>query len=598
MPVALKCPACHAPLPEAPGADGLKCPYCGTLVQATRYLQAPVLSPPPEASSDVPPGLAERIEQLRRGDGPRPARSPVARMLVLFFVVDAVIGIGIAAYFLLQVAPATTGPAASVGGGDDGPRVLPAVELEPGTTMEIDLPAHSGGPTTLDLSFTVPAPEAWDAWYSTESVARSCSLTLLGAGDEPRLGPLEDARGAWGWARLPAGPARLHLVCEESPIPLRVRVRAARLPRWDGTSPLRLRVEGRVVATGVVLPIDRDGVWAFQYRSRELGSLAVLAADGTVVGGGAPSDAATGELTLTAGEYVARFDGATDPPAEAELWLARTGPEPLTLGEAVVHQPSDVAPRAHWLVKLDAPLRLAVTASAQRGTLKVELADAAGVPVASAEGHGRRSTSTAAATTELPAGEYRVAVLSHDGSEFRVWAHEAGELRVLTAAERAEHQALRGCTCRTEVDAESGPDLVQLAGRAVGSTFELSSQARRFELVWSLDAGNAGPLELPADDTTAPPLRVDGARLGLGIACTGDTVVVAALDRITAWSVGRRRKLWSTSFAGTYTRGPGADADALALNCGRLTVRNGVVTVPLEEGGRVRVRVADGVLQP
>ncbi|MBN1774651.1 MAG: hypothetical protein JXB32_25545 [Deltaproteobacteria bacterium] len=595
MPVALRCPACHAPLPEAPGSEGLKCSYCGTLVQATRYLPAPVLHPPPEA----PDGLAARIEQLRQGGGPRPAHSPVVRMLVLFFAIDAVIGIGIAAYFLLHVAlPTDETAAVAGGGGDEGPRVLPAVELEPGTTTEIDLPAHSGGPTTLDLTFTVPAPEAWDAWYSVESVARSCSLTLLGADDEPRIGPLEDARGAWGWARLPAGPARLRLVCEESPIPQRVRVRAARLPRWDGTSPLRLRVEGRVLATGVVLPIDRDGVWAFHYRSRELSALAVLAPDGTVVGGGAPSDAATGELTLAAGEYVARFDGAADPPAEAELWLTRVGPEPLELGETVLHQPSDVAPRAHWLVKLGAPLRLAVTASAQRGTLKVELADAAGVPVASTEGYGRETTSTAAATTELPAGEYHVAVLSHDHSEFRVWAHEVGELRLLTPAERAAYQALRGCTCRTEADAEPGSDLVQLAARTTGSSFELLSQTRRFELRWSLDAGAAGPLELTVDDTTAPPRQVPGSRVGLGLACVGDTVVVAALDRVTAWSIARRRRLWSATLPGTHTRGRAAGGDELALNCGRLTVRQGVVAVPLEEGGRARIRVIDGVLQP
>jgi hypothetical protein len=139
---------------------------------------------------------------------------------------------------------------------------------------------------------------------------------------------------------------------------------------------------------------------------------------------------------------------------------------------------------------------------------------------------------------------------------------------------------------------------VQLAVRTTGSAFELLSQSYLFELSWSLAVGTVGWLELSGDETTAPPSQVQGQRVGLGIACAGDTVVVAALDRVTGWSIGRRRRLWSTTFAGTYPRGSAGGGDELALNCGRLTIRNDVVAVPLEGGGRASVRLSDGVLQP
>jgi hypothetical protein len=75
-------------------------------------------------------------------------------------------------------------------------------------------------------------------------------------------------------------------------------------------------------------------------------------------------------------------------------------------------------------------------------------------------------------------------------------------------------------------------------------------------------------------------------------------VVLAALDRVTGWSIGRRRRLWTTAFDGVHTRGRGGGADELAINCGRLTLRDGLVSVPLEGGGRAVVRLEDGLLQP
>jgi hypothetical protein len=558
-------------------------------------MAAPVLQPPPE----TPAGLAERIEELRRG-GPRPARSPVARMLILFFAIDVVVGIGIAAYFLLGSADPTESPGSSQAnvGPAPGPRTLPELALTPGAPIDVLFPEHTGGPTTAELTFAVATAGPWQAWYTTSTVARTCTLTLLAADGTVLLGPLEDSSGVWGWAALPVGPARLRVACEDSPILQQLRVLAGPLPRWDGTSPLHLPIAAGTPAAGLVIPIERDGIWAFQYRGQGLGDFRLLASDGTSLGGGSPSDSATGELTVAAGEYVARFDGPQRDDVVAELSLVRTGPEPLALGEAVVHRPTDTAPRAHWVVKLDAPLRLAVTVACREGSAQVSIADAEGVRVAEAEGHPLETAITAAATTEVPAGEYHVSVLSQMGSEFRIWAHEAGELRLLSLDERDEYATLRGCTCRAEVDAEPGTELVQLVVRNTGSAFELLSQSYLFDLAWALRVGTVGSLELSADEATAPPAQVQGQRVGLGMACAGDTVMVAALDRVTAWSIARRRRLWSTTFDGTYPRGPGAGGDELALNCGRLTLRAGVVAVPLEGGGRANVRVTDGVLQP
>jgi LSD1 subclass zinc finger protein len=66
MPIAVRCPSCHAPLPGTPGPEGIKCNYCGTLVQATRYmpapgLQPPVIVPPPQAPFGAGKGAEPRL---------------------------------------------------------------------------------------------------------------------------------------------------------------------------------------------------------------------------------------------------------------------------------------------------------------------------------------------------------------------------------------------------------------------------------------------------------------------------------------------------------------------------------------------------------
>jgi hypothetical protein len=268
------------------------------------------------------------------------------------------------------------------------------------------------------------------------------------------------------------------------------------------------------------------------------------------------------------------------------------------VGETVPHQPTDQAPFAYWAVTLEEPLRLAVTVATEGGGADVRIVNEGGVEVASVRGSGAVSSLTAAAVEPLPAGTYEVSVLSNGGTPFRIWAHEAGELRVLAAEERDEFQALRGCSCKADVDGRPGDDLLQLAVQITGKGLEMISQTYMFDLVWALDAGAVGAIDLTGDEMDAPPTHIEGSRVGVAMACTGEAVVVAALDRVTAWSVGMRRKLWSTSYAGVYPMGGGGGGGDLAIQCGRLTVRNGNVSVPLDGGGKANVRLSDGVLQP
>ncbi|MBI5501839.1 MAG: hypothetical protein HY907_16470 [Deltaproteobacteria bacterium] len=604
MPVAVRCPSCHAPMPEAPDAGGIKCAYCGTLVQATQFMPAPVLAPPPVMAPppENPFGAGAGAEPWRSPGAPTVARrSGLARFLVVFFVMDALIGAGVAVFFLTRSGSGTFSSSTTTSSGTSaapaGPLVLPAATLEPGTPLDIDVPDHGGGPTSIDLAFAVPAAAPWEAWMGAENVSRSCTMSVLGAGDAVLAGPLHDSHQVWSWLNLPAGPGTIHVECESSPIPQHLRVQAGPLARWDGRNPLRVAVADGTPAVGVVVPLDREGFWSVSYDGSGMGPYRLLGADGAVLGTGSTSSSGVAEHRLPAGELVAHFAGSGSGSGAGQLTLVRSGPEPLVLGETVVHVPTAQAPSTHFSLRLDAPLRLAVTVVTRGGGADIRVSDAGGVEVAGARGSSGDSAPSAGAAGELPAGVYDVAILSNQETEFRVWAHEAGELRVLAAEERAEYQALRGCSCRADVDGQPGDDLLQLSALVTGTIFEMMSQARIFDLAWALDAGALGALELAGDDV-APPARVGGSSVGVALACTDDAVVVAGLDRVTAWSVATRRMLWSTSFAGTYPPGSGGSGGDLGINCGRLTIRNGVVSVPLAGGGKANVRLADGVVQP
>ncbi|MBI5490812.1 MAG: hypothetical protein HY905_25995 [Deltaproteobacteria bacterium] len=603
MPVAVRCPSCNAPMPEAPDAEGVKCAYCGTLVQATRFMPAPDLAPPPVIAPppENPFGTVAGAEPWRSaGSPPAVRKSAVARFLVVFFVMDALVGAGVAVFFLTRSGSGTYSSSAATSNGTSevpaGPLVLPAATLEPGKPLDIDVPDHDDAPTSIDLKLVVAAAAPWEAWMTSENVSRSCTVTLLGAGDAVLAGPLQGSHQVWTWLDLPAGPAKLHVECEGSNIEQHLRVQAGPLARWDGRNPLHVAVADGTPAVGVVVPIDRAGFWDLSYDGSGMGEYRLLGAGGAVLGSGSTSSSSVAEHRLAAGDLVARFEGSGSGSGAGQLTLVRAGPEPLALGETVVHSPTGQAPNAHYSLHLEASLRLAVTVVTGGGA-DVWVRDAGGVEVASTRGAPGDTAPTAVAAHDLPAGDYEIAILSNDGTEFRVWAHEAGELRVLSTEERAEFKPLRGCSCRADVDGQPGDDLLQLSAMVTGSTFEMMSQTRAFELAWSLDAGAVGALELAGDDV-APPARVEGNAVGVALACTADAVVVASIDRVTAWSVATRRVLWSTSFAGAYPLGPGGDGGELGINCGRLAVRAGIASVPLIGGGKANVRLSDGMIQP
>ena len=307
MPVAVRCPSCNAPLPETPDADGVKCHYCGMLVQATRYMPAPVMVPPPE-NPLVPPGGAEPWRSP--GVPPVARRSSLGRFLVVFFLMDALIGAGVAVFFLTRSGIPSPPEVPSPGGGASAtaarPMILPAVALEPGTTQDVDIPPSGETSVEVVLSFPVAVAGPWQAWMAAENVSRSCTLTLHDAAGRKIEVPNEESRHAWVQADLPAGAAKLHVECEDSPIPQQLLLRAEPLPRWDGTNPLRVTVAAGAPAAGMVVPIEREGVYAATYDGSGMGTVHLLGPDGADLGSMGTSSGAVSTLRLPAGELLPR----------------------------------------------------------------------------------------------------------------------------------------------------------------------------------------------------------------------------------------------------------------------------------------------------
>lgn len=160
---------------------------------------------------------------------------------------------------------------------------------------------------------------------------------------------------------------------------------------------------------------------------------------------------------------------------------------------------------------------------------------------------------------------------------------------------RSEFQTLRGCLCRTDVDRAAGEETIQLAVNVGGASTTITGSgvitSRRFD--WYVDVGSKTSFLLPVGDDTAPPARALGGAFGVGLACDGDVLAVASQNFVTGWSLSERKRLWSTQLGGVYPRGSGTP-EGLAINCGTIKVKKGVIRVPVDGGPALRVRLKDG----
>ena len=165
---------------------------------------------------------------------------------------------------------------------------------------------------------------------------------------------------------------------------------------------------------------------------------------------------------------------------------------------------------------------------------------------------------------------------------------------------RHEFATLGGCACSARIAGREGrrapPERVQLAVRVAppADTDAAAGERQGRALQFYVDIGEreAWLLELGAED--APPRRMAGDALELGLACDGDVLVVAGGGHATGWSLSKRRRLWSAPVADrARPAGTRSSGDNMAISCRALTVRGGRVTVPTR-GGKLRLRTRDG----
>jgi hypothetical protein len=168
------------------------------------------------------------------------------------------------------------------------------------------------------------------------------------------------------------------------------------------------------------------------------------------------------------------------------------------------------------------------------------------------------------------------------------------------------YQVLRGCRC---VRGREGPVTLTARGVGSGTRIEGGGATLSSEISWAASLGTGAPLYFPpppeADDDSAgehagqaPPFEVLGFSLGVGLACKGDVLVVAADRWASAWSLESRERLWSVELPGPYPPGPATNlGDELAINCGALRLAGDKVQVPIEGASAVRIDLASGTIE-
>ena len=170
---------------------------------------------------------------------------------------------------------------------------------------------------------------------------------------------------------------------------------------------------------------------------------------------------------------------------------------------------------------------------------------------------------------------------------------EAAEAKAAaTKIDRSKFKDLQGCTCK------SGKDTRQLAVRidvsGMGMTVgEDDGMVANFDLSWLLDSG--GQYFLAHDEGAgAPPRKVKGRALGVGVACSGDVVAIISKDHVTGWSMKDKKMLWDEKLDADYSLVATPSKTALGIQCASVPVNNNVLRVPLAKGKFQAINVTNG----
>jgi len=198
--------------------------------------------------------------------------------------------------------------------------------------------------------------------------------------------------------------------------------------------------------------------------------------------------------------------------------------------------------------------------------------------------HGRASAPAAEAKEPTQATKAKKAKTADDSDE------QAAASAV--AIDRSKFRDLQGCSCK------SGKDTRQLAVRidvsGMGMTVgEDDGMVANFDLSWLADT--AGDHFLTHDEEAgAPPRKVKGRALAIGVACSGDVFAIVARDRATGWSMKDKKMLWDAKLDGEYSAAATPSKSGLGIQCTTVPVTGTVMRVPLAKGKTRALNVTSG----
>lgn len=182
------------------------------------------------------------------------------------------------------------------------------------------------------------------------------------------------------------------------------------------------------------------------------------------------------------------------------------------------------------------------------------------------------------------------------------------------AGDRSSFTTLPGCTCNGRTD-KKRPAGVKLAVQVYDRGWP-GAEPPDIALAYYLDVGpevgrdvgtkrepSAGPagevqsFPLLAGEGDAPPVHTATRLLGIGMACSGDTVAIAAGEQVTGWSLSDGSKRWSVTLDQAYRHEGEPARSGINIACERLSLRKGRVRVPTGARRKISIDMRNGRVQ-
>src|SRR5262249_16700274 len=114
-----------------------------------------------------------------------------------------------------------------------------------------------------------------------------------------------------------------------------------------------------------------------------------------------------------------------------------------------------------------------------------------------------------------------------------------------------------------------------------------------FDIAWLLDSGSKGFAQLDSMGL-APPAKVKGRAMGVGVAGQGDVFATVSKAHATAWSMSTKKKLWDYALPAEYTLTTTPAKQGINIECATVASPGGVIRVPMTNKKTQGIKLADG----